>query len=369
MGPAHSGRAWSGDCSVVFDHAAVPTLVVTGADHTVHFANRSAQRLLADFGGDVVGMRLPDLGVADDKRGVSAVLERCRAREGAFEYVRFRFTPGTGPSVSTEMVITGCGSLEGLGPAMVVQVRNISLGNSLNSFINLVAESPDGDTLMNALRWGPLSSMPIASLSLYSAHHEERVIMLRGAFGFNPRFRERNAASPMSDIIPGGYVAIHSETLWDSLVNLAERFPLASHEMRRAPFFDRGEAVCLPVSHRGTVIGGLFIVLTESVPQTASRIDQLTTIRQLVALWLRLQAPAEPSPASRRPVTRYELSEREATILRLLENGRTNDQISREIGYAESTVRADLSRLYRKLGANGRRNVVLRAKEMGLYEV
>ncbi|MFM8795071.1 MAG: hypothetical protein ACKOFF_09380 [Acidimicrobiales bacterium] len=168
----------------VFECAAVPTLVVGGEGHRVVNANRSARRLLADFAGRLNNADFCSMGVVDDARGIATVLRACIDDESQFGYLRFRFNPPSGPSVNTEVVITGCGELEGVGPAAVVQIRNISHGNSLGVFISHVADIPDGDTLLNAMRWGPLATMPVHSMALTYVHREEEQIRLLGAFNW-----------------------------------------------------------------------------------------------------------------------------------------------------------------------------------------
>jgi LuxR family maltose regulon positive regulatory protein len=51
----------------------------------------------------------------------------------------------------------------------------------------------------------------------------------------------------------------------------------------------------------------------------------------------------------------------------LAADGKRNAEIADELGYSEATVRADLSRLYKLLGASGRREIMMRARELGLY--
>ena len=362
-----SHSTW-GSGGAVFEFAAVPTLVVSTRGHRVLHANKSARRMLADFDGDVVGAVLPGLGVAEDPRGLAAVLQGCMDDPGRFEYLRFRFNPPRGPSVSTEVVITGCGELDGTGAAAVVQIRNISHGNSLAAFINHVADVPDGDTLLNAMRWGPLATLPVYSMALFYVHRKEEQIRLLGAYHWGTEIRRQYAVSPLSDSHPGGATILHSETIWMPLQKLAARFPLVARSMTPLPFYEAGEAISLPIVSRGTAVGSLFILLSESVPQTASRLDQLAELRQMLAPWILIQRQAEHVPKGAPRSNHFQLSDRELTILRLVEQGFSNNHVAEKLGYSEATVRADLSRLYKLLGANGRREVVRKARDSGLYD-
>ncbi|MFM7263216.1 MAG: LuxR C-terminal-related transcriptional regulator, partial [Acidimicrobiales bacterium] len=327
------------------------------------------RRLLSDFAGDTLGAELCSMGVADDPRGMATVLGACIDDESQFAYLRFRFNPPSGPSVSTKVVITGCGDLEGVGPAAVVPIRNISPGNSLAAFINHVADIPDGDTPLNAMRWGPLAALPAHSMYLYSVHQEARQLRLVGAFNWSDVERRECSVNPLDDSHPGGATCLRTEIIWLPLPKLVARFPLVARSTTPLPFFEVGEAISLPVTSRGTVIGSLFIMLRESVQQTAARLDQLAELCQVLAPWVLIQREAQQVPKSAPRPRHYELNERGITILRFVEQGLSNNEVTDELGCSEATVRADLSRLHKLLGANGRREIVRKARDSGLYEV
>lgn len=67
-------------------------------------------------------------------------------------------------------------------------------------------------------------------------------------------------------------------------------------------------------------------------------------------------------------VTANELSERQATILRLLAAGLTYNQIARRIGFSHSTVRVELLKVYRMLGVSSRTDAVTRALALNLVD-
>src|SRR6185369_5940755 len=68
--------------------------------------------------------------------------------------------------------------------------------------------------------------------------------------------------------------------------------------------------------------------------------------------------PAEPM--------QEELTRREREILAQLAQGRTGPEIAQQLVLALSSVRWHLKNLYAKLGANGRRQALSRAHELGL---
>jgi DNA-binding NarL/FixJ family response regulator len=63
---------------------------------------------------------------------------------------------------------------------------------------------------------------------------------------------------------------------------------------------------------------------------------------------------------------RAELSARQFDVLRLMACGRTNKQISRELGLAESTVKTHVIAIFQKLQVNSRTEATLLASRLGL---
>jgi DNA-binding NarL/FixJ family response regulator len=63
------------------------------------------------------------------------------------------------------------------------------------------------------------------------------------------------------------------------------------------------------------------------------------------------------------------LSPREAEVLRLMANGRTNEQIARELLLSTSTVKNHVGRILSKLGASDRTQAAIMAIEMGLISL
>ena len=60
------------------------------------------------------------------------------------------------------------------------------------------------------------------------------------------------------------------------------------------------------------------------------------------------------------------LSERELSVLRLLSEGKTNQQIAGEIFVSVNTIKSHLKNIYGKLGVNNRREAVAQARVRSL---
>jgi DNA-binding NarL/FixJ family response regulator len=58
-----------------------------------------------------------------------------------------------------------------------------------------------------------------------------------------------------------------------------------------------------------------------------------------------------------------ELSERQKVILDLIEHGKTNNIIARELGFSESLIRQETISIYKKLGIQGRKNLTIKSAD------
>jgi DNA-binding CsgD family transcriptional regulator len=98
-------------------------------------------------------------------------------------------------------------------------------------------------------------------------------------------------------------------------------------------------------------------------------------LAQIRTLAERARIPLQPPPAAggepqapppARPLTRYGLTDRELTVLRLLAAGRTNPQIGAELYISTSTASVHVSNILRKLGVSGRVQAAAIAERAGL---
>lgn len=73
-----------------------------------------------------------------------------------------------------------------------------------------------------------------------------------------------------------------------------------------------------------------------------------------------------PSSVSRPPPSLELLSERELTVLRLIAEGLSNQEIADRLVVAVSTVKTHINNIYNKLGVDSRTQALARARELGL---
>ncbi len=92
---------------------------------------------------------------------------------------------------------------------------------------------------------------------------------------------------------------------------------------------------------------------------TARAMGDARALHRIAALEPRLGPSSGPTPPAI-------LSDREWSVLKLMAQGMTNPEIARTLSYSTSTIRNDLSSIYRKLDVRGRPEAAARASELGL---
>jgi LuxR family maltose regulon positive regulatory protein len=103
------------------------------------------------------------------------------------------------------------------------------------------------------------------------------------------------------------------------------------------------------LTHAGAILPALERLALQSGPRQSDAIRVLELVRQRGA-----SAPVEA------------LTEREATVLRLLPTLMSNEEIAAAMLLSVNTVKTHLKALYRKLGVERRRDAVVRARELDL---
>ncbi len=94
--------------------------------------------------------------------------------------------------------------------------------------------------------------------------------------------------------------------------------------------------------------------------------DLAAIIRQALAGNVFYAGSGAPTPAEARPD--WDLTPREAEILRALAEGHSNKQMAQQFWLSEQTIKYHLTNIYRKLGVGSRTEAVRQAYEHGLIE-
>jgi DNA-binding CsgD family transcriptional regulator len=261
--------------------------------------------------------------------------------------------------------------------------------------VRFLMSRPSGDQIAQHLVLNLLKGHQprTAVISLFGSDGSLHAV---GAFGMSgPALEPYRTLSlwdsaPMSDAVRGG-----EPIVLRTVEEVEERYPwLGSKEAPYEPM------AVWPLSLPSQRVGAVQITFTASPDNEALRTD-VTGVAAVLALYLSLLSnPGTPSdkplgaregdersgvipalslveglpveePAHhsfRRPAPGT-LSDRQLRILGLMAKGLTNSQISKRVGFSESTVRQETMAIYRYFGVGGRREAVRLAGMRGMLDV
>lgn len=232
-----------------------------------------------------------------------------------------------------------------------------------------------------------------AVVSLFGADGSLHAV---GAFGMSPPALEPFKtlslwdSSPMSDAVRSG-----EPVILETPDAVEERYPwLGNADTPYEPM------TVWPLSLPSQRVGAIQFILTDAPDVDSLRAD-MTGVAAVLALYLSLltsvaagsdRAAAileredraagypvttlslvegiadEPAPAAARKAAPGSLTERQMRILGLMAKGLTNSQISKRVGFSESTVRQETMAIYRYFGVGGRREAVRLASMRGMLD-
>lgn len=112
--------------------------------------------------------------------------------------------------------------------------------------------------------------------------------------------------------------------------------------------------VILPVSE-SRVFG---IAFSSSIEEVEKHKDYLEVIRIVLAQYLGRQKFESKTSSHLRHQGSSSLTPRQSTIVEMIKEGRTNNSIAAILGYSESLIRQETIIIYRKLGIEGRRDIL-----------
>jgi len=123
--------------------------------------------------------------------------------------------------------------------------------------------------------------------------------------------------------------------------------------------------IAAPVTCQGRSVGGYAAWSAQRLQP--DDLPLLGAISAALGLWMThpLAGPRRPAPGREARL----LSERQVAVLRLVSEGRTNKAIAETLGYSESTVKLELSRIMDVLKAQDRQQAVHVARNLRLLDV
>ena len=217
---------------------------------------------------------------------------------------------------------------------------------------------------------GPGGALGLTTASVWRLDDESLVAVSQT--GLPEGVEERYDVIPLAVSMPITIAVRENRIVVMTIADMVRDFPAVAIDA--APWESTVErlpsdlAVFSPICAEGLPIGGLAVL---AAGRTSLGVDDYTLIDGIasaLALWMSNQrSGAMPLRARSTPRTEsLAITERQAQILRLVEEGKSNAQIALLLGYSESTVKQELQRVLRLLRAGDRMSAVARAHDVGL---
>jgi DNA-binding NarL/FixJ family response regulator len=153
-------------------------------------------------------------------------------------------------------------------------------------------------------------------------------------------------------------------------LNLPDTHGFAALEALRARYPALPVVVLSSANDRASVMQALDLGAMGYIPKDSSNEVLLSALRLVLSGGIyippEILARSEHPRRAPRVLADLGLSEREARVLTLLLEGKSNKLISRELDLAESTVKNHVTQILRALGVTSRTQAVIAAAQMGL---
>jgi len=225
---------------------------------------------------------------------------------------------------------------------------------------------PDPDAVAHALVAGPMAGFEASDVVLMREDGTGSLVPL----GWNRSIESlggRVPPIPIASDLPIAQAYREGETVAVAAEDLHARFPgmpymealVGSDRMPRAR-----QMVAVPITCMGRSVGGFGAWVNRAI--TADDLPLLSALSSALGLWMTHQR-AERSSGGHH-ARAHLLTKRQVDILRLVGKGKTNRTIAAQLGYSESTVKLEVSRILEVLRARDRQEAVHVARSLQLIE-
>jgi DNA-binding CsgD family transcriptional regulator len=123
----------------------------------------------------------------------------------------------------------------------------------------------------------------------------------------------------------------------------------------------------IPIGTKGAPSGALVIIVTDKYTVDDDDEDVGIATGMLLGNMMRLwRTNAVRKQDRNEPMSVEDLTTRQLKILNHIAEGMTNSEISRQVLLSESSVRQETIKIYRALGVGGRKEAMIRGRELGI---
>jgi DNA-binding CsgD family transcriptional regulator len=183
---------------------------------------------------------------------------------------------------------------------------------------------------------------------------------LIGTHGYEEEEVDRYSVVPLSVPTPFSRSVLQGEALIDELEDVLSTFEALQMDAHLwSGFLERfgpGQVINSPIVLQGTVIGAFGGITRSKREWNSLDFAVLDGISAALGLWM-----THPDTVVTAPDRLAQ-----ASILRLVESGRSNTSIAMTLGYSVSTVKQELQRTMRAMRVSDRLEAAARARSLGL---
>ncbi len=235
----------------------------------------------------------------------------------------------------------------------------------LPSFLSVLRDLPDGDTVAYAMVRGVLGSLDASLAIIYAARADGVTADLVGSFGVGPKATRIYSVVTADMHLPGAETFRTGVEKFLPAEKIVQEYPLA------APFFEtlpaRGDIGFVPLIHRGAPIGFLVLGFAGAVQRSWEARAMLDAVADATALWVIAESHRNGEVRALEGTNPpLEFTRRQRTILVHMREGMSTRDIAALLGYSLATIKADITALGKLLGARGRADILAKATRAGL---
>lgn len=254
-------------------------------------------------------------------------------------------------------------------------IQRLDLGRSPSDpvqvqFLQLLCAQPDADALAYAMTEGPGSRVGAVSSGIFLVDVERKHLVLAGLYGIDDEPFARYLSIPLDVDLPlnhafhSGEAILVSGSKEDSVYPLSRAFFEARPSQRDLDFMH------LPLAYLGIGLGAIYIGCQANQPWDWTQRAHLSGIASAVSLWARITTGLPHRATTTRARTgrrgSIALTPRQRQVLDGIHRGMSNKEIARELGYSTSTVKSEVQEILACLGANDRRDAIIKARLAGI---
>ena len=240
----------------------------------------------------------------------------------------------------------------------------------LPQFLRFLNGLPLANAVARALQLGPLAPLDMGAVGIVRLTNDTLEVL--GTHGYTQEEIDRYFRIPLGVSTPFTRAVEKGEVLVDDMDSLLDTFEALKMDadlwQRITDRIGACQAVSAPIVIQGVTIGAFGGITRSKRTWTSLDFALLDGLSAVLGLWMTNPLTRLPKPdrLATHHTDSIHLTERQKSILLLVESGRSNTSIAQVLGYSVSTIKQELQRAMRATRAHNRIDAARRARELQL---